>query len=85
MCRAFRRIRQWRVADPAGRERRAAYWAGCEISSFAPRRDALRALEEIRVDRIARNEREWTLDEINAEISASRSDRRKRLDAGANA
>ena len=29
MCRAFRRIRQWRVADPAGRERRAAYWAGC--------------------------------------------------------
>ena len=29
MCRAFRRSRQWRVADPAGRERRAAYWAGC--------------------------------------------------------
>ena len=52
--------------------------------SLSPRRlDALRALEEIRADRIARDEREWTLDEINAEISASRSDRRKRLAAGA--
>lgn len=49
------------------------------------RRDALRALEEIRADRIARNEREWTLDEINAEISAARSERRNRLSAGANA
>ena len=52
--------------------------------SLSPRRlEALRALEEIRADRIARDEREWTLDEINAEISASRSDRRKRLAAGA--
>lgn len=49
------------------------------------RRDALRALEEIRADRIARNEREWTLDEINAEISAARTERRNRLSVGANA
>ena len=49
------------------------------------RRDALRALEEIRADRIARNEREWTLDEINAEINAARAERRNRLLAGANA
>ena len=48
------------------------------------RSDALRALEEIRADRMARNEREWTLDEINAEISAARSERRNRLSAGAN-
>lgn len=47
------------------------------------RRDALRAIEEIRADRIARNEREWTLDEINAEIAAVRSDRRKRAADGA--
>ena len=58
---------------------------GAKFPPLPRRRDALRALEEIRVDRIARNEREWTLDEINAEISASRSDRRRRLDAGANA
>ena len=47
------------------------------------RRDALMAIEEIRADRIARNEREWTLDEINAEIAATRSDRRKRAADGA--
>ena len=55
------------------------------LSLSSRRHDALRALDEIRADRIARNEREWTLDEINAEISASRSDRRKRLAAGAKA
>ena len=54
--------------------------------SLSPRRlDALRTLEEICADRIARDEREWTLDEINVEICASRSDRRKRLAAGAKA
>ena len=58
---------------------------GRSLSLSPRRRDALRALEEIRANRLARNEREWTLDEINAEISASRSDRRRRLDARANA
>lgn len=54
------------------------------VSSLSPRRrDALMAIEEIRADRIARNEREWTLDEINAEIAAARSDRRKRAADGA--
>ena len=52
------------------------------VETFSPlssrRRDALMAIEEIRADRIARNEREWTLDEINAEIAAARSNRRKR-------
>jgi addiction module RelB/DinJ family antitoxin len=47
------------------------------------RRDALMAIEEIRADRIARNEREWTLDEINAEIASARSDRRKHAVDGA--
>ena len=47
------------------------------------RRVALMAIEEIRADRIARNEREWTLDEINAEIASARSDRRKRAVDGA--
>ena len=54
------------------------------VSSLSPRRrDALMAMEEIRADRIARGEREWTLDEINAEIAAARSDRRKRAADGA--
>ena len=54
--------------------------------SLSPRRkDALMAMEEIRADRIARNEPDWTLDEINAEISAARQERRKRLAAGAKA
>ena len=39
------------------------------------RREALAALEAIRRDRIVRDEKEWTLDEINAEISAARAGR----------
>ncbi len=58
---------------------------GRSLSLSPRRRDALRALEEIRADRIARDEREWTLDEINAEISAARADRQKRLAARAKA
>lgn len=47
------------------------------------RREALAALESIRADRIARGEREWSLDEINAEISAARSERSHKSLAGA--
>ena len=36
------------------------------------RRDARDAINAIRAERIANNEREWTLDEINAEIDAVR-------------
>ena len=36
------------------------------------RRDAHDAINAIRAERIANNEREWTLDEINAEIDAVR-------------
>ena len=47
------------------------------------RREALAALEAIRRDRIVRDEKEWTLDEINAEISAARSGRIRKSSAGA--
>ena len=39
------------------------------------RQDARDALAAIRAERIANNEREWTLDEINAEIDAVRRER----------
>lgn len=39
------------------------------------RREAREALLEIRAERAANNEREWTLDEINAEIDAARQER----------
>ena len=47
------------------------------------RREALAALEAIRRDRIVRDEKEWTLAEINAEISAARSDRIRKSSAEA--
>ena len=39
------------------------------------RQDAREALAAIRAERIANDEREWTLDEINAEIEAGRRER----------
>lgn len=39
------------------------------------RKDARDALNAIRAERIANNEREWTLEEINAEIDAVRRER----------
>ena len=39
------------------------------------RNEARDALDAIRAERIANNEREWTLDEINAEIAAARRER----------
>ena len=39
------------------------------------RRDARDAINAIRAERIANNEREWTLDEINSEINAVRRER----------
>ena len=39
------------------------------------RQDAREALAAIRAERIANDEREWTLDEINAEIEAVRRER----------
>ena len=39
------------------------------------RQDAREALAAIRAERIANDEREWTLDEINAEIDAVRRER----------
>lgn len=48
---------------------------------------ALAAVDEIRAGRIERGEREWTMEEIDAEIAASRSERRRRTEpvAGASA
>ena len=39
------------------------------------RQNARNALAAIRADRVVNNEREWTLDEINAEIDAVRRER----------
>ena len=42
------------------------------------RNEALLAMEEISAERKAMNLREWTMDEIDAEIAASRRERRAR-------
>ena len=61
-----------------------------EISCAEPKRyvyrrrvrnDALAALDAITADRQARNEREWTMDEIDAEIAEARQERYARENA----
>ena len=61
-----------------------------EISCAEPKRyayrrrvrnDALAALDAITADRQARNEREWTMDEIDAEIAEARRERYARENA----
>ena len=61
-----------------------------EISCAEPRRynlgrrsrnEALAALDAITAERMLNNEREWTMDEINAEIAESRRERYARGNA----
>ena len=68
-------------AKAAVRERRFPFEIG-ERSVYREAEDRLRirqdardALAAIRAERIANDEREWTLDEINAEIEAVRRER----------
>ena len=49
----------------------------CKLPFTPPKRRAWEILERSRNERIANGEREWSLDEINAEINAARNERER--------
>lgn len=65
-------------AKTAVRERRFPFEIGEGREVDASRNRALRAFEALRADAEGRDEPEMSLDEINAEISVSRAERRAR-------
>ena len=62
---------------------RVACGAPAPVSAVDSGTMAMRAMERFRAGRAAKGEREWSMDEIDAEIAAARRERRERLGADA--